>query len=125
MFKPPEEELQRRRWGQLRPALPIAPEHDPGLQPSAYRPPRHRPGHLRSHSFSLADFFPPFLLQQQERLCVWALMAQTALWRLAWCLQRGERHDTSKTRTHTRLTASAAGWPGRFSPGTGTTPGHV
>jgi hypothetical protein len=28
----------------------------------------------------------------------------------------GERHDTSKTRTHTRPVASAAGWPCRFSP---------
>src|SRR5258708_20272650 len=96
--------------------MPIAPEHDPGLQPSAYRPQRHRPGYLRSHSFSLADFFPPFLQLLQERLCGGALMAQTALWRLAWYLQRGERHDTSKTTTHTRLTASAAPRPPPLSP---------
>src|SRR5450755_367458 len=58
-FKPMEQGLHGRRWGQWRPAAPIASEHDPGFQPSAYRPQRHRPGHLWTNSCFLVDFFSP------------------------------------------------------------------
>ena len=51
---------------------------------------------------------------QQEHWCGGELLAQMALEPLASRSSRGERHDTSKRRRHTRLTGSRAGWPYRF-----------
>jgi hypothetical protein len=55
--------------GLLRPPTPIAPQHDPRLQPSSDRPQRHWPGHLGSYHLCRADFFPPFPPPWQEPLC--------------------------------------------------------
>jgi len=77
IFKPPEQKLQRRRWGLCRPTAPIAPEHDPGFQPSAYRPQCRRPGHRWLPFAFCADFFPPFPLPEQERLWEGELLIQT------------------------------------------------
>ena len=98
--------------------------HDPRFQPASHCSQRHWPGYLWPHAFSRADCFPPFPLHQQEHWFGEELVAQTALLPLPWCPWRGERHDTSKTRTRTRRVASAAGWHCRASPGTVTNPRH-
>lgn len=43
--------------------------HDPGFQPSSYRSQSSGPGELWPPTWFCADFFPPFLLMQRERLC--------------------------------------------------------
>jgi len=121
-FKPTEQKLQRRRRGQRRSAAPIASEHDPGFQPASHCSQGRWPGDLWPHGFSRADFFPPFLLQQPEHCSAGELLTRMANALLAWCSQRGERHDTSKRRRRSRPVASAVGWPCRFAPGTATSP---
>ena len=77
---------------------------------------------LSQQTLAWAQLIP---LLQQERVYRWVLLALMTREPLPLRSQRDDWHDTSKTRRHTRPTASAAGWPCRFSPGTVTTPGHV
>jgi hypothetical protein len=60
----------------MRPAMPVAPQHDPRLQPPSYRPQRPGPGDLWTSRWWLAAFFPPLLPREQERLMGELPMAQ-------------------------------------------------
>ena len=99
--------------------------HDPGFQPASHCSQRRWPGHLWTDGFSLVAFFSPFPLHQQGYCSGGVPLASMVLAPLLRGESRGERHDTSKRRRHTKRAASASGWPCRFSPGTGTSPGHV
>ena len=108
-FKPSEQKLQRRRWGQRRPAAPRASEHDPGFQPASHGSQGCWPGELWPSGLCLADFFPPFPRHEQHHCSVEELLAQKAPWSLVSGSHWDERHNTSKRRRHSTPIANVGG----------------
>ncbi len=58
--------LKRKRWGQCRPSLPIALQHDPWFQPSSYLSQHTRPREKWPIGHRGAHFFPRLLRSPQE-----------------------------------------------------------
>ena len=97
---------QRRRRGQRRPAAPVAPQHDPRLQPGAHAAQRHRPAHLRA----AGAYFPPAPPPRQRPVA--APHPRLAAPRRPW---PGGSRATSRRRTRSRPAATAQGAPGRIA----------
>ncbi len=99
-------------WGSIGPTAPVAPQHDPELQPRPHLPQCCWPTAPRASSLHGLGFFPRPLPGRQQ-----------APSRLA-CRQdhRHNCRDTSKMRRRSRPGPSAAGWHDRSVPDTGPSP---
>ena len=82
-------------------------------------------GSLWRHVVCVAAFFPLSLPPWQRRPLPDRLRLQFPFQTRERWWQQHDWHDTSRTRKRNTPAANAVGWPGRFSPGTATSPVHV
>ncbi len=103
-----KQHLELPRWGLIRPSAPVAPQHDPWLQPRPDSPQRGRPGALRS-GWLRAPHFPPAPSSGRRQGSSWLVGRRSGL---SGC------GGTSKTRRRSTPRPNAAGWQYPSAPGT-------